>query len=264
MFDERLHVLVKVLGKTIFPTYDEIWVYESKRRMKYWLEAHGVPHPATWVFYNREEALAFVDEASLPIVYKSDLGSGASGVRIFRKRAPLRRHIKRCFTRGFTTYRRCRHDKEWGFVLLQEYVPGAREWRVVRIGDSYFGYEKVKKGEYHSGSLERRYGLLPVELLRFAKGVLDTECFKSMDLDVFETADGRYLVNELQTVFGMSRPEMCMVNGEAGRMLYQPESDAWTFEAGDFCRNHLCNLRVEVLLGMLERESTVAENAASE
>lgn len=260
MFDERLRVMAHDLDKILFPSYDEIWFYESKRRMHYWLAAHRVPHPKTWVFYNLKEALMFADQAELPVVYKSDFGSGASGVYIFRERRALKRHIRSCFNRGFTTYRRCPNDREWGFVLLQEYLPDVREWRIVRIGNSYFGYEKRKKGDYHSGSLERRYGLLSSGLLHFAKEVLDTGRFHSMALDIFETHDERYLVNELQTMFGMSRSEMCEVDGQAGRMLYQPESDTWTFEPGDFCRNHLCNLRVETLLSMLEKGVALTES----
>lgn len=108
MFDERIRVIAKDLGKIIFPGSDELWFFESKRRMHYWLQAHGVPHPKTWVFYDLKQALAFADHAELPVVYKSDLGSGASGVRIFRKRDFLSRHIQKCFKQGFTTYRRCR------------------------------------------------------------------------------------------------------------------------------------------------------------
>jgi hypothetical protein len=259
MYDERLRVIANDLGRIIFPNYDEIWFYESKRRMFYWLEANGVPHPKTWVFYDLKQALDFVERAALPIVYKSDLGAGASGVRIFRDRTALRRHVKRCFKKGFTTSARCANDKEWGSILLQEYLPDAREWRIVRIGDSYFGYEKLKRGDFHSGSLQRSYSEVRDELLYFAKKVMDTGDFTSMDLDIFETSDGRYLVNELQTVFGMSRPEMCVVDGKAGRMVLRPELKSWEFEAGDFCRNHLCNLRVESLLAILEEANTHRE-----
>ena len=259
MFDERLRVMVNEMGKIIFPTYDEILFYESKRRMHYWLEAHGVPHPKTWVFYNFKEALEFANTADLPIVYKSDLGSGASGVRIFRDRSALRRHVKQCFKRGFTTYTRCPNDKEWGTILFQEYIPNAKEWRMIRIGDSYFGYEKLRDGDFHSGSHKWRYAEPPSDLLHMVKRITDTGRFLSMDLDVFVTRDKRYLVNEMQTIFGMGNPyEMCEVENRPGRMLLDCESGSWYFEAGSFCQNYLCNLRVETLLAMLEGRSVLA------
>ena len=61
MYDERLRVMAEDLGKTIYPTYKELWFYESKRRMCYWLQAHDMPHPRTWVFYNCDEAMEFAE-----------------------------------------------------------------------------------------------------------------------------------------------------------------------------------------------------------
>jgi hypothetical protein len=48
-------------------------------------------------------------------------------------------------------------DRQWGSVLFQQYIPDAREWRMIRIGDSFFGYEKIKVGEFHSGSHKWSY-----------------------------------------------------------------------------------------------------------
>jgi len=39
-----------------------------------------------------------------------------------------------------------------------------------------------------------------------------------------------------------------LVDNKPGRMLYYTETDSWEFEAGNFCQNHLCNLRVMTLL----------------
>jgi hypothetical protein len=70
-----------------------------------------------------------------------------------------------------------------------------------------------------------------------------------MNLDVFVTAGGEMLVNELQAVFGMGGPyEMCVIDGVPGRMVHDTEPGAWRFEEGRFCHNYLCNLRVEAVL----------------
>lgn len=256
MYDERLHIIVKDMEKIIFPSYEELWFWESKRRMHYWLKANNITHPKTWAFYDRDEALQFAETAQLPIVYKSDSGASSSGVIIFRKRPALKKHINRCFRKGFTTYQRGPNNKEWGSVLLQEYIPNAQEWRVIRIGHSYFAYEKIKVGNFHSGSHSWSYSRPPSELLDFAKNITDKGGFSSMDLDIFMTSDGCYLVNELQTLFGMGQPyEMCVVNDKPGRMLLDSKENSWRFEPGSFCQNHLCNLRVMALLGTLEKKS---------
>ena len=253
MYDERLRIMVKDMGKIIFPSYDELWIWESKRRMHYWLKANDIPHPKTWVFYNRNEALDFAEKANLPIVFKSDMGSGASGVIIFRKKKFLKKNITRCFKKGFTTGRRGPRDKEWGSILLQEYLPNVKEWRMIKIGNWYFGYEKLKSGDFHSGSHTWSYSMPPSELLFFIKAVTNKNNFLSMDLDVFITSDGRFLVNELQTLFGMNYArEMCVVDNKPGRIFFDLKSNSWQFEQGNFCKNNLCNLRVLTLLEILE------------
>jgi hypothetical protein len=244
MFDERLKVMSEQLGKILYPSADELWFHESKRRMHYRLASRKVPHPKTWVFYDEKEALEFVEQSALPIVYKSDLGSGASGVRIFRDRSALRKHVQRCFRKGFTTYRRCGNDKEWGSILLQEFLPEVQEWRVRRVGDSYFGSQKLRAGDFHSGTGIDVWYDPPPRLLDFAREITEANGFRCMCLDIFETTDGRYLVNELQSVFGTALPYEMMVNGVPGRYLYDGATGAWRFEEGIFCQNGCCNLRV--------------------
>ncbi len=252
MYDERLYLIEHQLKKVLFPSFEELWIWESKRRMHYWMVLNNIPHPKTWVFYSLKTALEFTEKVELPVVFKSDMGSGATGVIIFRDRSKLKRHTRRCFKKGFTTYRRVPNDKEWGFILFQEYIKNAREWRMIRIGNSYFGYEKLKVGDFHSGSHQWRYGLPPSEILDFLKMVTDRGNFLSMDLDVLISEDGDLLVNELQTLFGMGNPyEMCVVENQPGRMIYEKEKGEWQFEAGSFCQNYLCNERVITLLELV-------------
>jgi glutathione synthase/RimK-type ligase-like ATP-grasp enzyme len=252
MFDERLRVLSQDLGKVLFPTYEETWFYESKRRMHYWLAARQIPHAQTWVFYDLHEALDFAERACLPIVFKADFGSGSMGVRILRHRRALRRLIHRCFKTGFLKSGADPRDRQWGSVLLQEYLPDLVEWRMIRIGESYFGYQKVRKGDFHSGSHAFRYGRPPTDLLRLTQAVTDTGGFLSMALDCFVTSDGRALVNEMQTTFGLHVTDgLPMEGGRPGRLVYDPVLDDWRFEEGLFCRNKLCNLRVQTLVDQL-------------
>ena len=252
MFDERLKVITDYLGKTIFPTYNEIWFYESKRRMQYWLEAHAIPHPKTWTFYDRHEALAFGDAIPLPIVYKADFGSGSKGVRIFRDRGQLTRWINRCFKKGIVKREGDRRDRQWGCMLFQEYIPNALEWRIIRIGESYMGYQKLKQGDFASGSHQFAYGSPPTALLNFVRDVTEKGGFNSMAVDVFVLPDDRFLVFELQTTFGLQVDEgLPMKDGRPGRFLYDTNTGTWRFDEGKFCRNMLCNLRVETLLKQL-------------
>jgi len=252
LYDERLRIMVEQLGKAVYPSLTALWIYESKRRVHYWLRAHGVPHPRTWVFYDREEALAFASGADLPIVYKPDLGATAKGVRIFRSRTPLLRHVKRVFKRGVTFPRGDWRDRQWGSVLLQQFVADAEEWRVIRLGDSYFAYKKGRAGDFHSGSHIVLFADPPARLLDLVRQVTDMGNFTSMSLDIFESPDGEYLVNELHPVFGRDPWDHSMeVNGKPGRYVYREAERRWAFEEGIFTENASCNMRVLTLLALL-------------
>lgn len=264
MFDERLWTLVSAGGRRIFPDYESLWMWESKRRIHYWLEANKIPHPKTWLFYDRQDAMDFIDQCDPPIVFKSDLGSGACGVIIFRDRHMLRKHTNICFNKGFTTYRRSPRDREWGSILLQEYLPDAREWRLTRIADSFFGHEKLKVGDFHSGSKKWNCVRPPDKLLSFFKDFTDKGGFLSINADIFITKEGEYLVNELHPLFEMLPPyKSCEIDGQPGRMLYDENTRTWSFEAGDFCQNALCNLRIITLLQLLNKESVIKNTVSA-
>ena len=253
MYDERIKIIHSELGKIVYPTSNELWFFENKRRMYYWLQANRFPIPETNIFYNKEKAISFAETVSLPIVFKSTISSGGRGIMVIDKRSKLINFIRRYFKKGFLPLYHEKKDREWGNILFQEYLPNAREWRIIRIGDSYFGYEKLCVDGLHSGSGKWKYMRPPDELLNLAKEITERGGFTSMDLDIFMTEDGRLLVNELQTYFGTQyKKEMCVVDNKAGRMVYNSDSNSWNFEAGSFCNNNLCNLRVKTLIKMLD------------
>ncbi|HQP88786.1 MAG TPA: hypothetical protein PLL76_21235 [Thermoanaerobaculia bacterium] len=245
MLKDRVTTLVDELGYASVPTPAEIWMYEDKRRMSYWLAANEIPHPRTWVFYERSEAMEFCDRCELPVVFKTCFGAASTGVRILRSRGRLRALVRKAFSRGIAPGGLDWRDRQWGSVLLQEYLPDVREWRVVRIGDSFLCRFKEKLGDFHSGSGLVRWARPTRNLLDFARSVTDRGAFRSMAVDVFETVDGRLLVNELQAVFGPIRESNLERGAEhRGRWCYDMASASWTFEAGDYYRNACANERI--------------------
>lgn len=256
MYDERLKILAREKSLRVYPDYEALYLWESKRRVAYWLDHHQFPHPRTWIFYNKLEALEFAERCDIPVVYKSDSGSGASGVLIFKNRNKLRQHIRNCFDKGYLTYRKAQQDNEKSFIILQEYLAGIREWRIVRIGDSFFGYEKVKQGDFHSGSHQFSYGQPPEEALNMTKLITDRGNFRSMDIDLFICSDGTILINELQAIFGQAGSrEICRIGDQSGRMTFDISQQKWVFEPGTFCSNYLCNLRIKDVLEQLSNPS---------
>jgi hypothetical protein len=260
LYDERLKVMVDDWGMTIFPTYDELWLWESKRRMRDWTAAHGLPMPATHIFYNRDEALEFAEKVELPIISKTDHGDCSRGVRILRTRRDAVNLVRRAFGRGISFRERSSGEKEAGFILFQEFIPDATEWRMIRVDESYFGHMKKKIGDFHSGSHTALEGEPPRELLDLTRHITDIKGFKSMALDILLSRDGRPHVTELQTIWGYTGDAKGQCpDGQlyAGRYKYNADQDNWVYEPGIFDENICCNLRVKYLVDRLVQQSAV-------
>lgn len=260
MYDERLRIVVEDLGKTIFPTYGELWLYENKRRMAYWLQANELTCARTWIFYDCRQALRFARETKLPVVSKTNMGARAAGVIVHRNRRALVRYVQRAFTRGIVHGDGEARDADWGFVILQEYVDRAKEWRAIRIGDSFFAHQKGRRGDFHSGTQLKIWAYPPKDLLEFVYRVTEEHGFRSMGLDILEDEEGVFYINELQALFGTSLPYQMEVGGRIGRLMRDRQGQ-WAFEEGDFCRNQCADLRVQALVDLLQDRRHHAESA---
>lgn len=280
LYDERVRILHAVCGLPVFPSLEEIEIYENKKYLAYWLAANGIPHPHTGVFYHQEEAMDFVAASSLPLVGKTNIGASGQGVRILRSRKEAEDYVHQIFNghigrktgprwmkKGFAkrvakklmrpaefrekmkTYRRNRSEKQKDFAILQAFVPHQYEWRCVRIGESFFAHKKLTKNGMASGTLLKGYDNPPLELFDFVKQITDRHGLRSQSVDLFETAEGSYLVNEMQCVFGQSDPYQMLVDGQPGR--YRCIEGQWVFEAGDFNRLKSYALRLEYFMKMI-------------
>ena len=255
LYDDRLRFLVEQLGKKVFPDLQACWIYGSKERQAVWLALNGFPHPRYWNFFIEDEARRFVepfDFAAGALVGKTDIGAVASGVSILRNRKSALAYVKKAFAKGLQGYFADAQTRQWRHVLFQEYLGDVKEWRVIRLGDSFFGFGKLKKGEFHSGSHEFEHIPPPTKVLDLAWKITEKGNFKSMSVDIFETADGALSVNELQCVCGQHSPDLLYKDGVSGRLCRTLSGD-WNFEAGTFADLHGCKLRVLAGLEMLKR-----------
>jgi len=251
MYDERLKIISES-GKILYPSIEELWIYESKRRMSYWLNLYKFKGPKTDIFYSYIEAIKFTETLQFPIVIKADAGYGSKGVKIFKYKKGLKRFVKKHFNKGLVmNIGGYIPQIEQGFIIFQEYIYTNVEWRLVRIGESFFAHEKLKKGDFHSGTGLAGWHPPQRKHLDLIKKVTDVGNLNNISLDVFETKNGELLINEIQTLFGQQRDYQMIINGEPGRYLYNHDQDSWYFEKGDFCRNKCCNLRVQDILNKI-------------
>lgn len=278
IYDERIYILERVLGYNLYPSAEEIFIYENKRFFSDWLKANKIPHPNTQVFYTLDEAMEFLTDAFFPIVAKVNIGASGSGVTILKDQRQAVKYLLETFSgrgasqrsgpnlnkgdlfkRGFhyiihpadiakklQIYKTKRTNLQKGFVLFQEYIPHEFEWRVVRIGDSFFAHKKLKIGQKTSGSLLKGYENPPLQLFDFVKEITDKHNLYSQAVDIFEDKNRGYLVNEMQCIFGQSDTHQMFVDGKPGR--YRDLNRSWFFEEGDFARNGCYDLRLEFVL----------------
>lgn len=283
LYDERILILSKYSITPIYPSVDEILIYENKRYLSYFLTINKIPHPLTKVFYNKDEAIAFSQETDYPVVAKINIGAAGNGVNIFDTSKEVQKYITAAFSSSgvgakvgpklkkgnlfkrllkaitnpqfvksrLSLYKSISEDKQRGFVIFQKYIRHDFEWRCVRIGESFFAHKKLIKDNKASGSLEKGYENPPLKLMNFIREISEEHGLTSVAIDVFENPTGEgYLVNEIQTIFGQSDNYQMEVDGKIGRYIY---NNGWQFEEGDFNTNESYDLRLEHALTLLKK-----------
>lgn len=232
------------------------------------MSINRISHPKTWIFYCKNEAIKFVENyEKWPIVFKQNVSSVARGVRIVNSKKKALKLINRIFTkykfynRGFTRWHRTKKgyiyplmdDKQYNFIIFQEYIDIKWEWRTLRVGDSYFGHQKLKKGKFHSGSGLVGWVKPPLSLMKFVHNINEIGGFRSMNIDVFEDMNGKFFVNELQTFWGGELFSQMNIDNKPYRYLLV--KGEWKLEEGIFNYNKSCNLRVMDFLKILKKNS---------
>jgi glutathione synthase/RimK-type ligase-like ATP-grasp enzyme len=263
-FDERLSIINEDLGIPVYPSRKEIFLYENKRMYAYWLKAHNFPHAPTYIFYEKARALEFLKSAKLPLVFKTNGGASSSGVEIIRTKARAKFQIHRIF--GMLDPRLSFGKTPWGkygifpvpkfgmtqkhYVIIQDFIPIKWEWRIIKIAESYFGHQKLLKGDFASGSDRVGWVEPPKELLYLVKDLCEAGSFDSMAMDVLESLDGKFYINEIQSLFGSFLPYQMKINDIPGRFVL--ENGNFIFEEGEFNRFGSNILRVEDFINKLK------------
>ncbi len=256
VYMERLYFINKILLKPIYPSYVELKLYENKRNMAAWLELNDFPSANTKIFLDKNEAKDFIKNTMYPIVIKSNIGASASGVEIIKTQKEALKIVQNIFGRFHPklTLGHFKKQKKYGIpiplygksekhvLMIQEYKEIKWEWRIIKINDSYFGHQKLLKGEFASGSDSVGWVEPPKKLLDMVRLICEKGNFYSMAVDIFETIDNKYFVNELQSLFGSYLDSQMYINGIPGRFVY--DNGEYIFEEGEFNQFGSCLLRV--------------------
>ena len=266
MFNDKLFVINKIFKKPIYPGYDELYVHENKKMMFYFAKLSGLPHVETHVFYRKNEYFDFVEKTKYPIVFKTSIGATSKGVEIIKNKARAKQIGRKVFgmlnsklAKGYTpqTTGKIIPVQAVGlnqrhFVLIQEFKKIKWEWRIVKIAESYFGHRKLLEGDFASGSHKKGWGKPPEQLLDYARMISEKFGFYSISLDIFETAENQFFVNEIQSIIDQTSEHLMSIDGKPGRFLYQ--NGEYIFEEGHFNQHKSYMLRVKHLVEILKAQ----------
>jgi len=135
IFAKQLMYSLQTAGKRVFPDFHTCWHFDDKVGQKYLLEAVDAPLVPTYVFYEKEKAMKWVEEATFPKVFKLRRGSGSDHVRLVKDRQQARKIVRRAFGYGFSQYDAPSNLKErlrlfrYGKTSLKNVIKG-----VIRLG----------------------------------------------------------------------------------------------------------------------------------
>ena len=146
-----LPVIEKELGIEVYPDQKTCWSYDDKISQYYLLTALQVPMPKTWVWFDCEQAMNWVETATFPLVIKLWAGTASENVRLVNNSTEAKKWIRRLFTHGVANikefsepplkalYKRLRcsaktllrgysHNRPWelhkNYILVQYKMPG--------------------------------------------------------------------------------------------------------------------------------------------
>lgn len=184
-------------GKIVFPDFNTNWHFDDKVGQKYLFEAIGAPLVPSYAFYDKKEAIDWVNKTGFPKVFKLRGGAGSANVKLARTRKDAKKLINKAFGKGFRQYEAWANLKErwrlyrlgkndlwnlikgiirlsgyepefsriigWerGYIYFQDFIPDNNfDIRVIIIDDKAFAIKRmVRKNDFRaSGSGNILYG----------------------------------------------------------------------------------------------------------
>lgn len=234
---DLLPVLEREAGVSCFPNQATCWHYDDKARQSLMFRAHNWPFTQSWIFWERDRALAWAETAEYPVVFKLRGGAGSTCVWLLKSKRQARAKIKSIFGRGIHSDRlfswggvrlshfnareefrriggrvyRATHRRDpspwWrkhkNYAYFQKYLPGNdHDTRVTVIGERAFAFRRLtRKNDFRaSGS----------GMIDYNKETIDPRClelaFSTSKKFQFQCMAYDFLYNE------SGQPEICEIS----------------------------------------------------
>jgi len=187
---KRILFALEHAGIKVFPDFNTGWHFDDKVAQKYLLEAIDAPLVPSFVFYDKQKALDWVNTTTFPKVFKLKGGAGSANVKLVRTKNECIKLVEKAFGKGFKQFDSWGHLKEviekfknnkvtfknvvgaiyrlfvstefakdmpreMGYAYFQEFIPNNdSDIRVIVVGKRAFALKRmVRKGDFRaSGS----------------------------------------------------------------------------------------------------------------
>lgn len=218
----------------------QVEIYEDKSA-QFWRWGHWMPD--TWRFESKNEALAFLKDASYPLVSKADEGASSINVRILRDMTAANSHVREVFERGVVV-NHCAgaaRSRQKDYVLLQRFIPHKVTWRVNAIGRTRAIFKRYcypDRPVAQTGNVEPVMEITPEieSLLEFSNQFFSEVGTKWCAIDVLRDAN-QWKLLETSLAWPWPSPGKCMEAPLFGShrtwkdmfevMMDEVESGAW-------------------------------------
>lgn len=206
LFAKGVLFALEQAGKKVFPEFNAGWHFDDKVGQKYLLEAVKAPMAKTWVFYEKRDALEWIEQTTFPKVFKLRGGAGSTNVKLIRTKSHAKKMVCRAFGKGFPAYDKWNDLKEQylrftqrrlkgldfaksirrvfvstrfaktvgnqkGYVYFQEFIPNNdSDIRVITIGDKAFAIKRMTRPNDFRAS--------GGGVIMFDKTLIDERCIK--------------------------------------------------------------------------------------
>jgi len=191
LFARQFLLSVENMGIKVFPNINTCWHFDDKVGQKYMLESIGAPLVPSYVFYDKKDAIDWIETTDFPKVFKLRGGAGSANVSLIKNSTDAKKMVKIAFGRGFKasagyfadfstkmrkTYKKNdflgkirrlpsslldiylknkMRGREKGYIYFQNFIPDNKyDTRITVIGNRAFGFRRmVRKNDFRaSGS----------------------------------------------------------------------------------------------------------------
>lgn len=229
------------MGIKCFPSWETSWHYDDKIKQAYLLKAHGYPVCESYVFYHKEKAKEWLQNARFPLIFKLKSGSGSYNVRLINSKRQALRLIRKSFRKGinqnkigfyyrlktfnFNPTRIIRYyaikfrnvligkdphpfwQRQKNYILFQKFMPGnSYDTRVQVTGNRAFAFIRYNRKNDFRASGSNNWSLDHENIdMRFVSMALEISKklkFQSMAYDFIYDEKGNPAIVEISYCYG--------------------------------------------------------------